>query len=146
MLWRNREGKQVATITEWLASLGLPEYAQRFAENGIDASVLRYLTDQDLEKIGVLLGHRRKMLAAIAELASAVAEEKVASFWIERATFSQGCILASTGKPSDAVQLYVGARHIAGNGNDILVAVVSVLFRQSACGTGQIRRCVALHW
>ena len=55
MLWRNREGKQVATITEWLASLGLPEYAQRFAENGIDVSVLRYLTDQDLEKIGVLL-------------------------------------------------------------------------------------------
>jgi len=71
MLWRNREGKQVATITEWLASLGLPEYAQRFAENGIDVSVLRYLTDQDLEKIGVLLGHRRKMLAAIAELSGA---------------------------------------------------------------------------
>ena len=71
MLWRNREGKQVATITEWLASLGLPEYAQRFAENGIDVSVLRYLTDQDLEKIGVLLGHRRKMLAAIAGLSGA---------------------------------------------------------------------------
>jgi hypothetical protein len=61
----------VATITEWLASLGLPEYAQHFAENGIDVSVLRYLTDQDLEKIGVLLGHRRKMLAAIAELSGA---------------------------------------------------------------------------
>ena len=29
-------GKQVATITEWLASLGLAEYAQRFAENDID--------------------------------------------------------------------------------------------------------------
>src|SRR5262245_41373227 len=71
MLWRNREGKQVATITEWLASLGLPEYAERFAENGIDVSVPRYLTDQDLEKIGVLLGHRRKMLAAIAELSGA---------------------------------------------------------------------------
>src|SRR5215472_5251070 len=71
MLWPNREEKQVATITEWLASLGLPEYAQRFAENGIDVSVLRYLTDQDLEKIGVLLGHGRKMLAAIAELSGA---------------------------------------------------------------------------
>jgi SAM domain (Sterile alpha motif) len=43
----------VATITEWLASLGMSEYAQRFTENGIDVSVLRYLTDQDLEKIGV---------------------------------------------------------------------------------------------
>jgi len=61
----------VATITEGLAPLGLPEYAQRFAENGIDVSVLRYLTEQDLEKIGVLLGHRRKMLAAIADLSGA---------------------------------------------------------------------------
>src|SRR5262252_7823388 len=55
-------------IAQWLEKLGLFEYTQRFAENGIDVSVLRYLTDQDLEKIGVLLGHRRKMLAAIAEL------------------------------------------------------------------------------
>ena len=59
-------------IAEWLEKLGMSEYAQRFAENGIDVSVLRYLTDQDLEKIGVLLGHRRKMLAAIAELVGAV--------------------------------------------------------------------------
>src|ERR1700732_1474289 len=56
-------------IAEWLASLGLSEYAHRFAENGIDISVLRHLTDQDLKDVGVLLGHRRKMLAAIAELA-----------------------------------------------------------------------------
>ena len=54
-------------IADWLEKLGMPEYAQRFAENGIDVSVLRYLTDQDLEKIGFLLGHRRMMLAAIAE-------------------------------------------------------------------------------
>jgi SAM domain (Sterile alpha motif) len=36
-------------IAEWLEKLGMSEYAQRFAENGIDVSVLRYLTDQDLE-------------------------------------------------------------------------------------------------
>ena len=59
-------------IGDWLEKLGMSEYAQRFAENEIDVSVLRYLTDQDLEKIGVLLGHRRKMLAAIAELVGAV--------------------------------------------------------------------------
>jgi class 3 adenylate cyclase len=64
-------GKQVATITEWLASLGLSEYAQRFAENDIDVTVLRHLTDQDLKEIGVSLGHRRKILASIAELAGA---------------------------------------------------------------------------
>ena len=58
----------IKEISDWLEKLGLSEYAQRFAENEIDTSVLRYLTDQDLEKIGVLLGHRRKMLAAIGEL------------------------------------------------------------------------------
>jgi len=55
----------VTTITEWLASLGLSEYAGRFAEHGIDISILPDLTDQDLKDIGVLLGHRRKMLRAI---------------------------------------------------------------------------------
>src|SRR6185369_1682537 len=44
------------------------EYAQRFAENAIDLSVVCDLTEQDLKDLGVLLGHRRKMLRAIAEL------------------------------------------------------------------------------
>ena len=55
-------------IADWLNTLGLRQYAQRFAENDIDPSVLRDLTDADLEKIGVSLGHRKKMLRAIAEL------------------------------------------------------------------------------
>jgi class 3 adenylate cyclase len=55
-------------ITEWLEKLGLSEYAQRFAENGIDPDVLPDLTDQDLKDLGVVLGHRRKMLRAIAAL------------------------------------------------------------------------------
>ncbi len=58
-------------IADRLKKLGMSEYAQRFTENGIDVSVLPHLTDQDLKDIGVLLGHRRKMLAAIAELAGA---------------------------------------------------------------------------
>jgi hypothetical protein len=58
-------------IADWLKNLGMSEYAQRFAENGIDVAALRHLTDQDLKDIGVLLGHRRKMLAAIGELARA---------------------------------------------------------------------------
>src|SRR6516225_1813341 len=52
---------------EWLASIGLGEYAQCFAENGIDLSTVRDLTEQDLKDLGMLLGHRRKMLRAIAE-------------------------------------------------------------------------------
>jgi class 3 adenylate cyclase/tetratricopeptide (TPR) repeat protein len=55
-------------IAEWLSSIGLAEYAQRFGENAIDLSVVRDLTEQDLKDLGVLLGHRRKMLRAIAEL------------------------------------------------------------------------------
>ena len=58
-------------IADWLEKLNLGQYAQRFAENDIDVSVLRHLTDADLEKIGVSLGHRRKILAAIAELPGA---------------------------------------------------------------------------
>ena len=55
-------------IADWLEKLGMSEYAQRFAENDIDVSVLRDLTDQDLEKIGVSLGHRRKMLRRLRSL------------------------------------------------------------------------------
>jgi predicted ATPase/class 3 adenylate cyclase len=55
-------------IADWLASIGLGEYAQCFGENAIDLSVVRDLTEQDLKDLGVLLGHRRKMLRAIAEL------------------------------------------------------------------------------
>jgi class 3 adenylate cyclase len=56
-------------IAEWLETLGMSEYAQRFAENDIDFEILSELTDQDLEKIGVVsLGHRRKLLRAIANL------------------------------------------------------------------------------
>ena len=53
---------------DWLEKLGMSEYAQRFAENRIDFSVLRDLTDQDLKDLGVVLGDRRKMLRAIGEL------------------------------------------------------------------------------
>jgi class 3 adenylate cyclase len=55
-------------ISEWLEKLGMSEYAQRFAENDIDASVLPHLTDQSLKELGVSLGHRLKILAAVQEL------------------------------------------------------------------------------
>jgi class 3 adenylate cyclase/predicted ATPase len=62
----------VSTIAEWLGSLGLSEYEQRFADHSIDdVSILRDLTDQDFKEVGIPLGHRRKMLRAIAELSGA---------------------------------------------------------------------------
>ena len=58
-------------IADWLKQLGMSEYAERFVESDVDTSVLRDLTDQDLKELGVSLGHRRRMLRAIAELPGA---------------------------------------------------------------------------
>jgi len=55
-------------IADWLEKLGMSEYTQRFSENDIALDILPELTDQDLEKLGVSLGHRRRMLKAIREL------------------------------------------------------------------------------
>ena len=56
-------------VADWLKQLGMHRYIQCFAENDIDFIILGDLTDQDLEKIGVTsLGHRRKLLQAIANL------------------------------------------------------------------------------
>ena len=62
-------------IAHWLEGLGLQQYTQPFAENAIDAEALRTLTDADLKELGVAaLGHRKKLLAAIAHLDAPPAE------------------------------------------------------------------------
>jgi len=69
---RPREGSpQCRKLRTGSISSACPSYAQRFTENGISVAALRHLTDQDLKDIGVLLGHRRIMLAAIGDLAGA---------------------------------------------------------------------------
>ncbi len=56
-------------ITGWLEGLGLGQYAQPFSENGVDGDVLPSLTAEDLREIGVVaVGHRRKLIDAIAAL------------------------------------------------------------------------------
>ena len=56
-------------IADWLEKLGLGQYAQQFAENDINFTILSDLSDQDLKELGVSsLGHRRQLLRAIAEL------------------------------------------------------------------------------
>jgi predicted ATPase/class 3 adenylate cyclase len=56
-------------VADWLEKLGMSEYARGFADNDIDFSILGDLTDQDLKDLGVAsIGHRRKILRAIAEL------------------------------------------------------------------------------
>src|SRR6266480_1264185 len=59
-------------LAEWLGRHGLGQYAQTFAENNIEYSVLTDLTEHDLEKLGVSsLGHRKKLLRAIEALTAA---------------------------------------------------------------------------
>ena len=56
-------------IVVWLRSLGLGQYEAAFRENEIDETVLPGLTAEDLKELGVAaLGHRRKLLDAIAAL------------------------------------------------------------------------------
>jgi SAM domain (Sterile alpha motif) len=53
----------------WLRSLGLEQYEAAFRENASDESVLPSLTAEDLKELGVdAVGHRRKLLSAIAAL------------------------------------------------------------------------------
>jgi class 3 adenylate cyclase len=60
-------------IGGWLRSLGLERHEAAFRENAIDADILRDVTDHDLEKLGILLGDRRRLLRAIATLDGASA-------------------------------------------------------------------------
>src|SRR5215468_339267 len=55
-------------IADWLRKLGMSEYAERFAANDIEIDILHELTDRDLERLGISLGHRRRILRAIREL------------------------------------------------------------------------------
>jgi class 3 adenylate cyclase len=58
-------------VADWLEKLGLGQYAQRFAENDIDFALFTKLTDADLKELGVIsLGHRKRLLEAIAERAA----------------------------------------------------------------------------
>src|SRR5262244_4236876 len=77
MRWRTREGQCGASCTwdatmemaSWLRSLGLERYEAAFRENEIDDTILPRLTAEDLKELGVgPVGHRRKLLDAIADL------------------------------------------------------------------------------
>ena len=60
-------------IDGWLRGIGLAEYAEMFRANDINMELLGQLTNDDLKDIGVVsLGHRKKLLEAIAERAGDV--------------------------------------------------------------------------
>src|SRR6516165_4493505 len=89
-------------IADWLGKLGMSEYAQLFAQNRIDFSVLPDLTDQHLKDLQLPLGDRLKMLRAIRELSGAIPQSpKTASVEPE----SQSIVVRR-----DAAPVQVGAR------------------------------------
>ena len=55
-------------IEAWLVQLGAGEYAAQFAAEKIDFQALPHLTEGDLKELGLPIGPRRKVLAAIAAL------------------------------------------------------------------------------
>jgi len=56
-------------VASWLQTLGLERYAETFRDHEVDLDVVSELTEGDLEKLGIPLGHRKKLLRAIARLA-----------------------------------------------------------------------------
>jgi class 3 adenylate cyclase/pimeloyl-ACP methyl ester carboxylesterase len=58
-------------IDEWLDKIGLGRYRELFADHDIDLQILPELSEPDFEKLGISLGHRKKLLKAIAALADA---------------------------------------------------------------------------
>lgn len=60
----------MSEVGQWLRKLGLGKYEEIFAKHEIDEDVLPELDEDDLKDLGIALGHRRKLLKAIAELRS----------------------------------------------------------------------------
>lgn len=58
----------MSTIRRWLDEVGLSQYADAFEENDVSVDVLSEVSESDLEKLGVSLGHRKKLIRAIAAL------------------------------------------------------------------------------
>jgi class 3 adenylate cyclase len=66
-------------IAQWLGENGLGQYAQAFLDDDIDLEIISELTEADLEKLGLSLGHRKRFLRAVASLRTPRAPETLAS-------------------------------------------------------------------
>jgi len=66
-------------VGDWLQDLGLGQYEAAFRQNEIDIDVLPELTEPHLEKLGVPLGHRLRLLKAISNLE---ASKRSAGQWL----------------------------------------------------------------
>src|SRR5437868_7034676 len=76
-------------IVQWLEGLGLGQYGAAFVAADIDTTVLPHLTEADLAQLGVTLGHRKKILVAIAAISSAAAAPSPTSARVATAPISR---------------------------------------------------------
>ena len=132
--------------------LGYPEAALADADQALKdarevghaASLMYALALTSLTHL--LLGNYAVVNAQADELV-AVAEEKSAPLWKAYGRTVQGCILALTGKYSDAVhQITSGIAALQINRINICFADLAINSGESPCGPSPIRRCLALHW
>ena len=63
----------------WLRNLGLGQYYSAFIENAVDTDVLPELTEGDLEKLGIPLGDRKRLIKAIKAMAGGSASALIAN-------------------------------------------------------------------
>src|SRR6516225_8925184 len=104
-------------IAEWLKKLGMSEYAARFAKNDIEIDNLTELTDHDLERLGVSLDHRRRILRAIRELggpAQAVPQTAAAPASHDRAGRRQLTVMFCDLAGSTALSVNLDAEDLRG--------------------------------
>lgn len=106
-------------IADWLGNLGMCEYALRFAEKRIDF-FLADLTDQDLEKLSVVLSDRRKILRAIIAplMLIAIAGTAVAG------ALEDGYSALNEGHYATALQLF---RPLAKEGNVAALKAIAII-------------------
>jgi class 3 adenylate cyclase/tetratricopeptide (TPR) repeat protein len=111
-----------------LRHLGLEEYAPAFAANHIDGTTLATLASDDLKELGVSsLGHRKKLLAAIAELTRAAAAEQPAAIHLEGerrpvvVLFADLCGFTPLTNTMDPEELHALIRRYAAAVDDVIV-------------------------
>lgn len=80
----------MGSVLAWLQQQGLEQYAQAFADNDVDETALGLLQEADLEKLGVSLGHRKRLLRAIAELGEAPAAARASRAELKAAASESG--------------------------------------------------------
>jgi hypothetical protein len=95
-------------IETWLDEIGLAQYATVFAENAIDLDVLPDMTETDLERLGVALGDRKRILRAIAALSRARPAAAAPATVLSGTVRSQGIFRAGGGEEVAQIGTAIG--------------------------------------